>query len=562
MLSELYIQNIAVIEKASVTFSKGLNIFTGETGAGKSILIDAINAVLGSRTSKDLVRTGEKKALVTALFQDLGAASREMLTSLGYEPEEDGSLLMMREIASDGKTSCKLNGRPATAAILKEVAQNLITIHGQHDNQALLSPEKHLGFIDDFGGTATLLEEYRGEYAALQDLRRELERLTMDDMEKSRRIDLLSYQVDEISAAELFAGEEEQLRARKKIIANAARILENLHCAHDILFGGDNAEGVVAQMEELGGNLEFASGYYPELGEISARVQEMRYELEEDAEEVRSLLDEVEVDPGELNRIEARLDLIYQLKRKYGSSEEEILEYFAKAQEELDSISRSDELADKLRHELSLVEKKTEILAKNLSERRQTAIEAFAGRVGEELRFLDMPAVRFVVDRQDTELTARGMDRVEFLISTNPGEPPKPIGRIASGGELSRIMLSLKNVIADSDQVDTLIFDEVDAGVSGRAADRVGQKLKEVSRGRQIICVTHLAQVAAFADNHLLIEKTVSEGRTFTGVQALDRAGRVSELARIMGGEAQTPAVLQSAGEMLSRAASIGQGKK
>ncbi|MCI5801169.1 MAG: DNA repair protein RecN [Oscillospiraceae bacterium] len=559
MLSELYIQNIAVIEKTSVTFSGGLNIFTGETGAGKSILIDAINAVLGSRTSKDLVRTGEKKALVTALFQDLGPVSREALTSLGYEPEEDGSLLLTREITSDGKTSCKIGGRPATAAILREAAQNLITIHGQHDNQALLSPERHLGFIDDFGGTASLLEEYRVEYAALQNLKRELERLTADDREKSRRMDLLRYQVDEISAAELSVGEEEQLRARRKIISNAAKILESLHSAHDILFGGEDSDGVVGQTEELSGNLSFASGYYPQLSGMASRVQEMHYELEEYAGERRDVLEELEVDPGDRDRIESRLDVIYQLKRKYGASEEEILAYLAKAQEELDSITHSDELAEKLRYELKLTEKKAEILARNLSEKRREAIERFAARVGEELRFLDMPSVKFTVDRQETELTARGIDRVEFLISTNPGEPPKPIGRIASGGELSRIMLSLKNVIADSDQVDTLIFDEVDAGVSGRAADRVGQKLKEVSRGRQIICVTHLAQVAAFADNHLLIEKSVSEGRTFTQVETLDRAGRVAELGRIMGGAAQTPAVLQSAQEMLSHAAGMGQ---
>ena len=557
MLSELYIQNIAVIERTSVTFSGGLNIFTGETGAGKSILIDAINAVLGSRTSKDLVRTGEKKALVTALFRDLGPASEEALSSLGYEPEEDGSLLLTREITSDGKSSCKINGRPATASILREAAQNLITIHGQHDNQALLSPERHLSFIDDFGGTGTMLEEYQMVYAALQQLRQRLESLAMDDMEKARRTELLSYQVDEISAAGLTAGEEEQLRARKKIIANSARILTNLHSAYDLLSGGEETDGVVSQMEELDGLLGFAGGYYPQLSDMAGRVQEMRYELEEYAGEVREVLEELEVDPGELDRIETRLDVIYRLKQKYGASEEEILAYLEKAREELDSIARSDELAGKLRYELRLTEKKAEILARGLSEKRREAMERFAKQVGEELRFLDMPSVQFVIDRQDTGLTARGMDRVEFLISTNPGEPPKPIGRIASGGELSRIMLSLKNVIAGSDQVDTLIFDEVDAGVSGRAADRVGQKLREVSRGRQIICVTHLAQVAAFADNHLLIEKTVSGGRTFTRVEALEPAGRAAELARIMGGGAQTPAVLQSAQELLTRAEEI-----
>ena len=548
MLSQLFIQNIAVIEKVQVTFEKGLNVFTGETGAGKSIVIDAINAVLGNRTSRELVRTGAPKALVTALFEEIGDETKEQLLSLGFEPEEDGSLLLSREISSDGKTSCKIGGRPATVSILREVAQSLINIHGQHDSQSLLQPEQHLGYIDQFGKTAALLKEYRLEYAYYAELQRKLHQLRTDEREKAQRMDLLSYQINEISAAALLPGEEEDLQTAKKKMQNSAKIVEALHVTHDLLQGAEESDGILSMLDQAQEQIQILETYYPQLK--SDRILDIRYELEEVEETLRDALSDAEMDPAELDRIEERLDLIFRLKRKYGGSVEEILNFADQAQQELDSITHAEELQSKLEKEESQSKERLMGLAKRLSEKRKAAAKLFEKQVCAELAFLDMPSVRFFVHAETDKPDETGVDRMEFYISTNPGEPPKPIGKIASGGELSRIMLSLKNVIAEGDRVGTLIFDEVDTGVSGRAAQKIGRKLKQASSGRQIICVTHLAQVAAFADTHLLIAKTVQDGRTFTTVQALPQEERVREPARIMGGESITTKVLASAREL------------
>lgn len=552
MLSQLYIQNIAVIEKVQVAFEKGLNVFTGETGAGKSIVIDAINAVLGNRTSRDLVRTGAPKALVTALFEEIGDETKEQLLSLGFEPEEDGSLLLSREIAADGKTSCKIGGRPATVSILREVAQSLINIHGQHDNQSLLMPEQHLGYIDQFGKTNRLLLSYRTEYAYYTELQRKLRQLQVNEQEKEQKIDLLTYQINEITAAGLYSGEEEELLTAKKRMQNIAKIVESLHIAHDLLSGGDETDGVLSMLDQTEDQMRQLQDYYPDMK--ADKLMDIRYELEEISESLREALSDSEVDPQEMDRVEERLDLIFRLKRKYGNSIDEILAFGERAQQELDSITRSEEIEGKLRKELEKSSVELMEIAGQLSEKRQAAAQLFQQQVCEELAFLDMPSVRFLVHCETDEPDESGIDRMEFYITTNPGEPPKPIGKVASGGELSRIMLSLKNVIAEGDRVGTLIFDEVDTGVSGRAAQKIGRKLKQASGGRQIICVTHLAQVAAFADTHLLIAKNVRDEHTFTTVQPLSQEERVQELARIMGGENITEPVLASARELILQA--------
>ena len=471
---------------------------------------------------------------------------------MGFEPEEDGSLLLSREISADGKTSCKIGGRPSTVSILREVAQSLINIHGQHDNQSLLLPEQHLVYIDQFGKTAALLKEYRVEYAYYVELQRKLRQLQTDEREKAQRTDLLSYQINEISSAALFPDEEEELQSAKKKIQNSVKIIEALHIAHDLLQGTEESDGILSMLDQTQEQFQMLEVYYPQIK--SDRILDMRYELEEVRENLRDALSDAEMDPAELDRIEERLDLIFRLKRKYGGSVEEILAFKERAQQELDSIVHAEELQAKLEKEHGQSEARLIKLAKQLSEKRKSAAKQFEDQVCAELTFLDMPSVRFIVHAETGELDETGIDRMEFYISTNPGEPPKPIGKIASGGELSRIMLSLKNVIAEGDRVGTLIFDEVDTGVSGRAAQKIGRKLKQASAGRQIICVTHLAQVAAFADTHLLIAKTVRDGRTFTTVNALPQEERVQELARIMGGENLTPTVLASARELILQA--------
>ncbi len=551
MLSELCIDNIAIIEEASIRFDKGLNIFTGETGAGKSILIDAINAVLGERTSRDLIRTGASKANVTALFTDISEAVRTKLTELGYEPEQDGSLLISREVTTDGRANCRINSKPATVSMLRELGEHLIDIHGQHDSRSLLDADKHTRFIDAFGGLAPLLREYTHCYITLQEIEKRLHSISTDESEKARRIDLLTYQINEIEEAALETGEEEALISERKRINNATRILEALSTAYESLSGADGAEGATGLIGEAGRVLTDIAPVCEEVADTAQRIQEISMELSEFTHDIGLILDEFEYDPRNLDKIEHRLDLIYRLKKKYGASVDEILGYLETIRTELEEIELSDELLQKLTAQRAQRFAEAQQAASNLSARRDAASAEFARRVKEELRFLDMPNVEFTISNEKGALRENGIDNIQLNISTNPGEPPKPIAKIASGGELSRIMLAIKTVLAGTDDVDTMIFDEIDTGVSGRAAQKIGLKLKEIACGRQVICVTHLAQIAALGDHHMLIEKKVQSGKTFTEVTALERDARKAEIARIMGGDVITELTLSGADELL-----------
>jgi len=553
MLKQLHIQNIAVISKAAVAFSEGLNVFTGETGAGKTIMISAIDAVLGERTSKEIIRSGEDAAQVSALFEDISPRAGKALEELGYSDDE-GSVLISREIQAGGKTSCRINGMPATVSILKSVSSLLINIHGQRDSMQLLAGEQHLHMIDAFGQTEKDLEKYKTVYTQMRALEQELSGLEMDDARKAQRIDMLRFQIEEIEAASLEdPGEEEVLHTRRKMIKNSEKILESLSTSYDALSGNGEAEGINGLIDLLTANTIKAAEFIEALAPMASRVEEIGYELAEYAQDIRSALDEFEFDPRELDSIEARLDTIYRLKHKYGADISEILTYLAEASRELEAITTSEERALRLARELSTCRQQAVSLAAVLSQKRERAAARFVRQVEEELKFLDMPSVRLSAQRREKELSPRGADDLELFIVTNVGEQPKPLSKIASGGELSRIMLAIKNVLAERDDVATLIFDEVDSGVSGRAAQKIGRKLAQVARDRQVICVTHLAQVAAFADNHLLISKEVEKGRTFTQIAALDEAGAVRELARITGGDLLTEATLQSARELRER---------
>ncbi|MBS5874401.1 MAG: DNA repair protein RecN [Clostridiales bacterium] len=559
MLTSLQIENIAVIEKAEITFDKGLNVLTGETGAGKSIIIDSINAVLGERTTRELVRTGAPVAKVSALFFGLSHAAEQVLKSLDLEPEEDGSLLIQRSISSDGRSACRINGQTATVSMLRQLGSELINIHGQHDSQSLLSSEKHIGFIDALAQDEALLEEYHGLYAAYVKIRRALNELQMDEEEKLRKIDLLRFQIDELEAANLQIGERETLTQERTRCLNAEKILQSLRLAYDAINGTEETAGASQLLTDAAAGLQDAAHYYGAIESTAQEMLDLSYNLESYADEIRNAFDTLSYDPGDLEQIEERLDLLYKLSRKYGETEEEMLAYLEKARAELDEITFSEERVQKLDEERRETVRKIKALAVTLSNVRRQAGERFARQVEAELSYLDMPHVRFIVHHEQVKPGPNGADEIEFLISANPGEPPRPLAKIASGGELSRIMLAIKNVLSGSDEIGTLIFDEIDTGVSGRAAQKIALKLKQVSAGRQVICVTHLAQIAAQADCHLLIQKTVRDDQTYTQVDALDFEGRKRELARIMGGMDEiTPLQLQSAEELL-RAAGISE---
>ncbi|MBQ7938269.1 MAG: DNA repair protein RecN [Oscillospiraceae bacterium] len=548
MLSQLFIKNVAIIESASIDFENGFNVFTGETGAGKSILIDSINAVLGGRTSRDLVRTGEEKAHVSAVFTDISKEAENLLSELGYDVEDE--LMISREISSEGKSVCKVNMRPATAGVLKQLSSVLIDVHGQHDSAILQNPELHIGYIDSFGNTENEISDYHESYKLLKNLEREIKKITMDDSDKSARIDMLKFQVGEIEAAAIEEGEEEELLALSKRIKSSENIMELISETVSALDGNENGTGALEGMETAIENSARLAEFFPQYAGLSEKFKEMYYEFEEFANDIKENADELDFDPALQNRTERRLDQIFRIKRKYGGSVEEMFKYYEKAVNELENIEFSEERLEKLQKERKERFAKTEELAARLTEKRCKAAKAFETAVLDELSYLNMPNVRFSVNFEKTDFCESGCDNIEFYIATNAGDPLKPLTKIASGGELSRIMLSIKNVLADKDNVDTLIFDEVDTGISGSAAQKVGQKLKQVSGGRQIICVTHLAQVAAYADNHLLISKSTENGRTFTSVESLDKEGRVNELARIMGGT-MTEALRKSAEELL-----------
>ena len=550
MLSQLFIKNVAVIESASIDFENGFNVFTGETGAGKSILIDSINAVLGGRTSRDLVRTGENKAVVTAVFTDVSEKAQRLLDELGYELEDGEELLVSREISAEGKSVCKVNMRPATASVLKQLSSVLIDVHGQHDSAVLQNPELHIGYIDSFGNTENELSAYKEAYKNYRETERAIKKISMDDSDKAARIDMLKYQIAEIENAAIEEGEEESLLALSKRIKSSENIMELISETVSALDGTDDMEGALEGLSIAVKNAGILSEYFPGFDGLSVKFQEMYYEFEEFANDVKNAADELDFDPELQNRTEKRLDQIFRLKRKYGGSVENLMEYYQKAVAELENIEFSEEKLDELNKKLSVLQSDMEKKAQRLTEKRLAAAKAFEAAVADELLYLNMPSVRFSVNFERTDFSDSGCDNLEFYIATNAGEPLKPLAKIASGGELSRIMLSIKNVLADKDNVDTLIFDEVDTGISGSAAQKVGKKLKQVSRGRQIICVTHLAQVAAYADAHLLISKSTENGRAFTSVESLDDEGRVNELARIMGGDI-TDALKKSAKELL-----------
>ncbi|MBC8569591.1 DNA repair protein RecN [Zongyangia hominis] len=553
MLKELYIKNIAVIKQTSVCFSQGLNVFTGETGAGKSIIIDSINAVLGQRISRDLIRTGEERANITAVFSHLTPSTLALLKEMGYEADE-GELMISRELSADGKGSCRLCGRPIGVTMLRELGNTLINIHGQHDSQYLLNRERHIDFLDSFAGLEDELSRYRDHFSRLLALKRELNNLNTDESEKARQIDLLEYQIGEIEQAELIPGEEEDLSDRRRMIRNAEQISLALESAHDQIGGGEEMPGALELIQNAAGQLQEAAKYLETMTPAAAKIADMGYELEDLLIEIKDAQMGLEYDAGELEDIEARLDLISRLKRKYGGDIEEILQNLAHYRDELQKITFSDERKEELTAQYRQMLLEAKEMADHLSQKRRKAAHRFEKLVEGELGFLDMPSVKFVISISPCKLGAKGLDDVEFLISTNPGEPPKPIAKIASGGELSRIMLSLKNVISDKDDVPTLIFDEVDTGVSGSAAEKIGRKLRQVAQGRQVICVTHLAQIAALSNHHLLIAKHVEGGQTYTQVNILDHAGRVREIARIMSGVDISDLTLQNAEEMLRRA--------
>ena len=552
MLSQLYIENIAVIRQATIDFQKGFHVFTGETGAGKTILISAINAVLGGRTFKEIIRTGESRARVSALFTGIPASLAEKIGELGY-PLEDGQLLVQREIDLTGKGQCRLDGRPATAAMLREVCSLLIDIHGQHDNQELLSAEKHLGFLDSFGAYRQELEDYAKAYAQRMACADRLEKLQMDESYKLQRMDILQFQLKEIGSARLTDGEEEQLTEQQKRIKNAERITESLGTIYTLLNGdGEELRGVLEALEEISTELDTAAKYLLDFTQYGDKLNDAYYMLEELGSTARDTLEDADFDPRQLDTIESRLDTIYRLKKKYGGSIAEILAYYDKISEEYNTLELSDEMVEQLRGELERAEQDLRQAAKALTARRLETAGEFVRRVEAELAYLDMGGVRFSISRKEKAFGPNGADEMEFLICTNAGEEARPLAKIASGGELARIMLAIKNVLAEKDDIGTIIFDEVDTGVSGRAAQKIGQKLAEVARHRQVICVTHLAPVAACAAHHYRIYKTVEEGRTFTRVEELGHEDRVRELARIMVGDHITESALQSAGEMLA----------
>ncbi|MDD3692435.1 MAG: DNA repair protein RecN [Oscillospiraceae bacterium] len=550
MLSSLHIENVAVIEKADIEPGQGLNVLTGETGAGKSIVIDALNAVLGERVSRDVVRTGSDEAHITAIFSDISSGIQNELEELGVSLDQEGCLIIQRTISAGGKSGCRINGRPVTAAILRTIGRMLVNIHGQHENQALLSPERHVDYLEQIGGIMSLRSEYNQAYQSLCDKRRQLEQTQMDEGMKARRIDMLRFQIDEIESAGIRVGEEAELRERRQFYRNAEKIALSLSGARKNLTGDEQSDGALNLLSDAVAQIRDAGRYVTELDELGQRAESLLYELEECAGELRDYATHLDFEPDELENVEQRLDTIRRMTSKYGPDEQAVLNFAQQARSELDSIEMSDVLAERLKKELAASEQAATEAAIKLSKARHAAAADFESKVSNELKFLDMPDVKFVVSINPVELGPTGADSVEFLISANPGEQPRPLGKIASGGEFSRIMLALKSVMAEIDDIDTLVYDEIDTGISGRAAHKVGIKLRQTAKSRQVICVTHLAQIAAMAHQHFLIDKTVRDGRTYTNVLLLDIDGRERELARIIGGGV-TDANISAAREML-----------
>lgn len=549
MLSSLQIENVAVIQKAEVHFEPGLNVLTGETGAGKSILIDSINAILGNRTSKDLVRTGAAKAVIRAAFEQVPPAVLDKLEQSGYERSE--ALLLSREITAEGKSSCRINGMPATAAVLRELCGGLININGQHDSVGLLNPAHHLGILDDYAQNRTVFQEYYALYRELVRVKRELDALITDEAEKQRKIDLLQYQVQEIEDAGLTAGEEQALENRRKVLSNASAIRDRLAQSYALLSGSDDAAGAVDLLGEASNAVDAAAQLDPALTAAAGQLLDLYYNAKDVAADLIGRLDTYDTNDAELDEVEQRLDLLYRLKRKYGSTVEDVIAFGQKAREELDNIQHSQQRYDALQAEKLRLYTKAREKAEVLTQTRLKAFEELNTRISGTLDFLNMPGVRMTLRHTRGPLASHGQDSVEFYISTNPGEAPKPLAKIASGGELSRITLAIKNAMADKDAVPTVIYDEIDSGVSGKAAGRIGEGLRQSAQGHQILCITHTAQIAALADCHLLIQKNVSNERTYTEIHPLDENGRVEALARLISGDHVTELSRANAREML-----------
>lgn len=554
MLCELQIENIAIIKKAVISFQKGLNVMTGETGAGKSIVIDSINAVLGERTSRELIRTGCDSAFVSATFYGVSKDTEDVLCDLEIPKEDDGSVLMQRRLFADGRNQCKINGVPVTVSAVKRVARLLVNIHGQSDNQMLLSPEYHCAYIDNLAEDFAEKEDFSAAYRAYMQCKAELESLNTDETEKLRRLDILNYQISELENAEIRVGEIAECEERLEVLRNAEHITDALQTAHAYLNGDDEQGGAVSAAFSAAKQLENISAFSEEYSELQKQAQEAAYTLSAVCEDLRDKLFSDAFDPAEVDTLEERLDTLYTLQRKYGNSEEEMLAYLEKAISERESIEMSDERKALLSAEVEKHYQKAFAQAEKLHKIRETAAKKFCRDVEAELAFLDMPSVRFTVQNNIADLTENGIDNIEFLLSANAGEAPKPLAKIASGGELSRIMLAIKSVLAEKDNIGTLIFDEIDTGVSGRAAQKIGIKLKTLSQSHQVVCVTHLAQIAAFAESHMRIEKAEHDGQTFTEVTPLDFVGRKYELARILGGLTVTELQLQNAEELLKTA--------
>lgn len=554
MLCELQIENIAIIKKSVITFQKGFNVMTGETGAGKSIVIDSLNAVLGVRTSRELIRTGCDSAFVSALFYDSRPHIRTVLEDLDLPASEDGELLIQRRLYADGRNQCKINGMTVTVSAVRQIAKQLVNIHGQSDNQMLLASEYHCAYIDRLAENAKELETFQSAYGEYLSANRKLQSLNTNENEKLRRLDILNYQIDELESADIRDGEIAETEERLSLLRNAERITDALQRAHAYLNGEEDIGGAVSASFDAAGALEEITQFSEEYNELCSQIREAAYTLSAICDDLRDRLFSDEYDPKEIDALEERLDLLYTLERKYGDSEREMLSFLEKAKEERDTIEMSDEIKAQLLLEVQKKYNEAMQAAEVLHETRVRAADAFCKSVRAQLSFLDMPSVQFLVQNETGELTENGIDTIEFLLSANAGEEPKPLAKIASGGELSRIMLAIKSVLAEKDDIGTLIFDEIDTGVSGRAAQKIAIKLKQVSKNHQVICVTHLAQIAAFGDTHMLIEKAEHDGQTFTQVKTLDFNGRKYELARILGGLTVTEIQLQNAEELLRNA--------
>lgn len=551
MLELLHIENIAIIEAADIEFAPGFNALTGETGAGKSIVIDSLSAVLGQRTSRELIRTGAEKAFVSAAFSGMAP---ELTEELGIQPEADGTLLLQREIQTDGKNVCRVNGRPVTVGQLRALGARLLNIHGQHDGQQLLDEEQHIVYLDSFGRVESLAITYAEKYKNFTDIRRQIGALQMDEAEKARRVDTLQYQIEELRRAKLTPGEEEELTARRGMLRNAEKFLDAVAGADYALNGDDSGGGALSALRQAQDALSGVRHLDDAFGQLYERLGEAYSEVYDIAATVEDKRGELDVSPGELDRVESRMDLLYRLKKKYGATVEDMLDYQARCEAELAQIEDAGDTLARLEQALSKAEKEARQAAQALSDARKAAAEQLTAQILTELQQLDMGKIRFAVDFTEKPLDSDGMDTVRFLMSANVGEELRPIHKIASGGELARIMLAMKNVLSEQDHVGTMVFDEVDTGVSGRAAQKVAEKMARISRRKQVLCVTHLPQLAAMADTHFSVEKGERGGRTYTEVRRLDREQRRRELARLTGGSHVSQTMLDGAEELLVQA--------